>query len=218
MQSQGALNPLDRLIMCHFGEGQTTSPPSNQPAPTSTGKEPQEVALKKILGLNISVCNPTTTNFNDGATSSNSLPPPARLDDVEAKLKSILFTGAKTPPPTSEVAQQSAVLATAATAEPASRRKKKAVTAAQSAELKIPPETKPVKIKAKAEKKPKTPEFFAGSAFLSSPDPTSVPLPDFDENLFFDDEGSPDAPVSPDPQPTARDKSASLLTLLKAKK
>lgn len=252
-----SLNPLDLLIMRHFGDDQQPSvqaPALQTEQPQSATAPSQELALKKILGLKISTGSSPTSTASDPAGAKTSvispvslpapITAPARNDEMEAKLKSILFPGSiavaqatqDTAPPTVQSAVKASKQKAKSESDPATKhlsevaekpKKKSASGILQPPQAKVvvapPPEKKQVKAKSsKVEKKIKAPEFFASSAFLSSPDPTSVPLPDFDEKFFFDEEDTPVATTVAvavaAPQPQLSEKASSLLSLLKAKK
>lgn len=66
--------------------------------------------------------------------------------------------------------------------------------------------------KSKTDNEPKEFDHFAGSKFMTSPDPTNMPMPDFDESMFMDENPS----LEPKPIVATKDNAAaSLMSMLK---
>ena len=164
---QENLNPLDRLIKSHFDK--PTILPENLNSHKSVV---QEKALKTMLGLKVSShakeVEPQFFDSSSSITIENNNPKNSKARDLDIKnnLPVSNISSSSNPSTKSDQQPQPNI-----TNQNQKRKTKSNKTASKSKDNQMIP----------------IPAFFAGSACLNSPDPNAVPLPDFDENFWDDD-------------------------------
>jgi Proline-rich nuclear receptor coactivator motif len=193
------MNPLDRLIQSHFGGVQTIKEPAppvavlkqilginHQAQETSAPARQSAVSLKEADNkLKMSLLGKQVKQFGEFGGQDSSSVAVSSYDYVSS-----MKQGAVTK---SEIQENSYISNGAngpAVVDTSKSKKKTSGKTKQEKEKK--PVVPGVVVSIPVPVNPVLPAFFAGSAFLNSPDPVAVPLPDFDEAFWSDGNSSPE--------------------------